>query len=250
MQNVAAQVITPRFRSLSSEQVMEKKPGDLVTVADREAEVLITQALRAEHPDAIIVGEEATAADASLLGRLADAPHAWLIDPVDGTKNFVHGRADYAVMVAELRDGECVRGWIWQPEHRLAYVVERGGGVTCNGEPVDRAAPELEPATFTAVTSRPAQEGPHGALTFGPTAWCCGVDYPWLAQGRVDAIAYARGLPWDHAAGSLMTEEVGGVVRHADGTRYVPGRHPSEVPAQLIAAASPQAWDYVVTQLG
>lgn len=249
MQDVAAQVITPRFRSLASDEVMEKKPGDLVTVADREAEHLLTAALREQYPEAVIVGEEATAADPSLIGRLADASHAFVIDPVDGTKNFVHGRPDHAVMLAELRDGECTRGWIWQPEHRLAFVAERGAGVTRNGRPVTRRVPELDPATLRVVTSRPAQEGPHGDLTWGPTAWCCGVDYPWLAEGHVDAILYARGLPWDHAPGSLMTQEVGGVVRHLDGTPYVPGRPPEDGQGPLLAAAGPQLWDYVVERL-
>lgn len=246
MKDVAAQVITPRFRRLASEEVMEKNPGDLVTVADREAEVLITAALRDAYPDVLVVGEEATAADPGLLERLEGAAHAFVVDPVDGTRNFVHGRADYAVMVGELRGGECVRGWIWQPEYDAAYVAIRGHGVTRNGVPVTRSAPSADPDQLRAVTSRPESEGRHGRLTFGATAWCCGVDYPWLAEGRVDAIVYSRAMPWDHAAGSLMTSEVGGVVRHVDGTSYRPGRRH---PGHLLAAASPDAWDVVATQL-
>ncbi len=246
MKDVAAQVITPRFRRLASEEVMEKNPGDLVTVADREAEVLITQALLEAYPDVLVVGEEATAADPGLLDRLEHASHAFVVDPVDGTRNFVHGRPDHAVMVGELRDGECVRGWIWQPEYGNAYVAIRGEGVTRNGEPVSRPAPSDDPDALRAVTSRPESEGRHGRLTFGPTAWCCGVDYPWLIEGRVDAIVYSRAMPWDHAAGSLMTAEVGGVVRHVDGTPYRPGR---THPGHLVAAASPAAWDVVGAQL-
>ena len=66
---------------------MEKRPGDLVTVADREAEVLITEALLADDPGVLIVGEEAASADPTLLDRLAVAEHAFTVDPVDGTKN-------------------------------------------------------------------------------------------------------------------------------------------------------------------
>lgn len=249
IQDVAAQVIAPRFRALASEEVMEKNPGDLVTVADRQAEALITEALVKNDPGAIVVGEEATACNPGLLDRLAQAPRAWLIDPLDGTKNFVHGRDDYAVMVAELRSGECVRGWIWQPEHQLAFVGERGAGVTRNGAPVTRSAPQIDAGTLRVATSRPNQEGRHGSLTLGPTAWCCGVDYPMLAEGRVDAIVYYRGLPWDHAAGSLFVEEVGGVVRHADGSRYLPGTGHASPGGHLLAAAGPQVWDYVMSQL-
>ena len=74
LQDVADQVITPRFRDLTAGQVAEKNPGDLVTVADHEAEVLITQALRAAYPDALMLGEEAHAADKSLLRPSARPP--------------------------------------------------------------------------------------------------------------------------------------------------------------------------------
>src|SRR3954467_15100374 len=128
MQDVAEEVVNPRFRSLSSGEIDEKGPGDLVTAADREAEVLITAALRAAYPDAMILGEEAYAGHKPLLAEFWAADHAFTVDPVDGTKNFVHGSRDHAMMVSETRDGEAVRAWIWQPQHDLGYVAERGGG--------------------------------------------------------------------------------------------------------------------------
>ena len=106
LQDVAAEVITPRFRSLSGDQITEKNPGDLVTVADREAEVRITAALQHAYPDALVLGEEATASDDSVEERFRQADHAFTVDPVDGTKNFVAGSPLHAVMAAELRDGE------------------------------------------------------------------------------------------------------------------------------------------------
>lgn len=130
---VAEQVILPRFGTLESDQVEEKRPGDLVTVADREAEVVLAQRLRADDPHALVVGEEGVFVDPSCLDLLAGAEHAWVIDPVDGTRNFARGSADFAVMLAELRSGVTVRSWIWQPVHRLLYVAERGAGVSCNG---------------------------------------------------------------------------------------------------------------------
>src|SRR4051794_7070081 len=138
LREVAAEVITPRFRSLAAGEVMEKNPGDLVTVADREAEVLITAALQAAYPDALILGEEATHADETLVDRYFAAEHAFSVDPVDGTKNFVKGSKDHAVMASEVRGGEVVRAWIWQPQHATAYVAERGAGAYRDGEPIVR----------------------------------------------------------------------------------------------------------------
>ena len=248
MQAVAADVITPRFRALAAGEVMEKRPGDLVTVADREAEELLTAALLADDPGVLVVGEEAASADPALLDRLAEADRAFTVDPVDGTKNFVHGRPDYAVMVAELRDGHTVRAWIWQPELATAYVAVRGEGAFENGRrlgpawrgPADPAA--IDPATLRVLTSRPAQEGAHRGVTLGRTAWSCGIDYPWLATGRCDALLYANTLPWDHAPGSLFVAETGGVVRRADGSNLVPAVYRR---SGLLAAASPAVADVV-----
>ncbi|SEW42938.1 fructose-1,6-bisphosphatase [Austwickia chelonae] len=244
MQDVAAQVITPRFRALAGGEVMEKKPGDLVTVADREAEVLITEALLADDPSVLVVGEEATSADDGLLGRLATADHAYTVDPVDGTKNFVHGRAEHAVMVSELRRGETVRAWIWQPELGHAYVAERGAGAFADGVRLGSAWPgeDVDPASLRVLTSRPTHEGVHGDLRLDPSAWCCGVDYPWVVTGRAQAILYTNTFPWDHAPGSLFLEETGGVVRRPDGSGYRPGEYR---PGGLLVAASPQVWDVV-----
>ena len=120
LQDVAEQVINPRFRSLDAGEVHEKRPGDLVTAADHEAEVLITAALLDAYPDAVVLGEEAYAQDPALLGRFSTADHAFTVDPVDGTKNFVHGSKDHAVMVAEVRDGQVTRSWIWHPQHETS----------------------------------------------------------------------------------------------------------------------------------
>ena len=189
LQDVAAEVINPRFRALADEQVSEKNPGDLVTVADHESEALITEALRAAYPDALILGEEAMAADPSLLDRYAAAEHAFTVDPVDGTKNFVHGSPDHAVMVGEVLRGEIVRGWIWQPQHETAYVAERGSGAWLDGV---RLVP-----------------GPRRRRVTGT---CCGIDYPRLATGEAGWAAYLKQKPWDHLPGGLLLREAGGQV--------------------------------------
>ena len=122
--DVADRLILPRFGALKSSDIQEKKPGDLVTVADREAEIELARVLRAAEPGVLVVGEEGVFTDPSCLDLLPTAEHAWVIDPVDGTRNFARGGADFAVMLAEVRNAVTVRGWIWQPEHEVAWVAE------------------------------------------------------------------------------------------------------------------------------
>jgi fructose-1,6-bisphosphatase/inositol monophosphatase family enzyme len=241
LKDVAEEVITPRFRSLAAEEIAEKNPGDLVTVADREAETRITAELLRAYPGALVLGEEATAADPGLLDRFRAAEHAFTVDPVDGTKNFVHGSPDHAVMVAELRGGEVVRSWIWQPQHELAYVAERGAGAWCNGQRLVRPplGPELQ-----GVTARRSWIGRAlGALRALDLTWvCCGVDYPKVVEGAADYAIYRRAKPWDHAPGTLLLTEAGGFVGTFEGHRYRPRLDP---PLGLISAADRATYDVV-----
>src|SRR3954452_2916256 len=152
LQEVAEEVINPRFRTLAKGEIASKShPTDYVTVADRESEELITARLSAAYPDALILGKEATADDSTLIERFRSADHAFTVDPVDGTKNFVNGSPDHAVMVAEVRDGVTERGWIWQPALQVAWVAERGAGVRRDGEPVHRDPAGDRPQGATSI---------------------------------------------------------------------------------------------------
>ncbi len=231
VQEVSAAVVDPRFRSLEDGEVHEKNPGDLVTIADREAEELLTRALHAAYPDALVLGEEAASADPSLLDRYAVAEHAFTVDPVDGTKNFVHGSKDHAVMVAEVRAGEVVRSWIWHPQHRVAYVAERGAGAWRDGERLHRPEPVAGVLARGATSHQPWIGRALGDLPALDLTWVsCGIDYARLAEGATDYVLYRggtvagqkRGLPWDHAPGSLLLSEAGGQVTTFGGERYDP----------------------------
>lgn len=242
LKETAAELITPRFRALAAEQVMEKAPGDLVTVADRESEVAITARLREAYPDALILGEEATAADPGLLTAYAGADHAFTIDPVDGTKNFVNGNDDHAVMVAELRAGQAVRGWIWQPQHQLAYVAEAGAGTYCNGERLSALPRSSDPAQVRgASSSRLRGKSPGDFAEVADSWWCAGVDYSHVLTGDIDYVLFRKDWPWDHVPGALMVAELGGYTGRLDG-----GGYDSRVRQDwLLSAATREIFDAV-----
>ncbi|WP_370095403.1 inositol monophosphatase [Streptacidiphilus sp. MAP12-20] len=246
LREAAEIAIVPRFRALREGEVSEKAPGEVVTVADREAEALITRRLR-ELLDAPVVGEEATDADPTLPDALSEAPAVWVVDPLDGTANFVAGRPEYAVMAALVRDGETVAGWILRPETGEAFVAERGSGAWCDGTRLRRAPAPADPAALhgdalTRFLDEPARErvaatAPRFA-SLGRGASCAGVDYPRLLRGERDFILYQRTLPWDHAPGVLLLEEAGGHARRPDGDRYGPG----DARTGLLAAADADCW--------
>ncbi|MDO5503422.1 MAG: inositol monophosphatase [Actinomycetia bacterium] len=226
LQDVAAEVVTPRFRALADDHITEKRPGSLVTIADHEAEAAITAVLNRAYPDAVVLGEEAYEHDPSLMERYQRARHVFTVDPVDGTRNFVEGSPDHALMVAELRDAAIVRSWIWQPEHRVAWVAEQGAGTYRNGERV-HLTQIADPLAAQGATSMWSMRNRRlGRLPTMRMSWfSCAIDYPRLIEGEIDFLLYKRGTnPWDHAPGTLMVREAGGSVGHSDGSDYDP-RH-------------------------
>ncbi len=116
IRDVASREILPRFRNLGSGQVAQKSHArDLVTIADTEAERCLTELLRPLASGSAVVGEEGTAADCAILARLGEDAPVWLLDPVDGTMNYVSGTACFAVIVAYCAGGETLAGWIHDP---------------------------------------------------------------------------------------------------------------------------------------
>ena len=144
-------------------------------------------------------------------------------------------------MASEVRGGEVVRAWIWQPQHETAYVAERGAGAYRDGERLVRPPANEQ---LRGVTSRRRWIGRAlGALKELDLTWvCCGVDYPKLVEGEADYALYRKAKPWDHAPGSLLLAEAGGFVGTFDGQPYLPQRG---IPLGLVAAADRATYDLV-----
>lgn len=221
MQLTAEDVITPRFRALADHEIETKSgPLDFVTIADKEAEAHLSEQLRGLYPEALIVGEETIFADTTISAQLPNAEHAFVIDPIDGTRNFVRGREQHGIILAETRGGVTTRGWIWQPQTGRAYVAERGAGVRMNGEPIVREQVDRPPLGASSKTRL------HGFTADGALSpvvesnFACCFDYPAVLHGTIDFMYYTSMYPWDHLAGSLMITENGGVSRTMDGLAY------------------------------
>ena len=251
MRRVAHDIVLPRFRHLTADQVEEKSPGDLVTVADREAEVALAEGLLPLVPGSRVVGEEGVAADAGLLEGL-DSGTAWIVDPIDGTGNFAAGRAPFGVMVALCVDGEVRAGWLLDPLTDRLCHARVGEGAWLNGEPV-RARESGAPlpiaglaTSFLSTDERARLEGrAAGHLTVVPIPRCAAEQYPRLVLGENDLSVFERTLPWDHAPGALFLSEAGGRIARRDGSPYRiwDGR------TGLLGASSPAMWDRGATLL-
>lgn len=252
MREASNRAIMPRYQKLEAHEVDEKAADDLVTIADKEAELILAERLSALLPEAAIVGEEAAAADPSVLDRLGDAL-CWIIDPVDGTNNFAAGKPPFGVMVALAEAGETIAGWIYDPLSGRLCHAHRGAGAFVGEDRISaRATGEVPPIAaislvFMDQTQRAAMKAhiaPHYALTDIPR--CAAEQYPRLVLGVNDVSIFERTLAWDHAAGVLFVNEAGGKAARLDGRAYrVDEAH---LPG-LIGAASEALWEDLALRL-
>ncbi|MCL1839348.1 MAG: inositol monophosphatase [Propionibacteriaceae bacterium] len=237
--DVSDRVIMSRYGKLGSNEIEEKSPGDPVTVADREAEAEIGEALSSYAAEDLVVGEESVYADARIMDALPTAEHAWVLDPIDGTSNFTKGLPDFAVMLAELRYGVTVRSWIYQPVYQKLYVGEVGAGVELNGVPLKRKVSDRT-VPAGAIYIRVQDEEQLGIQV--RRSWgSAGIDYPKLLEAEIDFLSYRSMFPWDHLPAGLMINELGGKIASEEGIPYAAG----VVGRRVISAMSDFTWKRV-----
>jgi myo-inositol-1(or 4)-monophosphatase len=214
---------------------------DMVSDADREAEQAIVDLLRAERPDDGVLGEEGAEEEAASGRR-------WVIDPLDGTTNFLYSYPAWAVSVAvEDADGG-LAGVVFDPSRGELFAAERGAGATLNGEPIRvRTGASLERALIATGFGYDADRRARQAEVLRAVlpavrdvrrAGAAAIDLAWVAAGRLDGY-WERGLHrWDWAAGRLLVTEAGGEVRDLeDGPHGLVAAEPALIDAlaELVA---------------
>ncbi len=223
--------VMPRFRNLAPGAVRTKSgPNDLVTEADEAAEAMITRGLHRLFPGCLVVGEEACAADPGLLDRLGDAALAFVVDPIDGTSNFVAGLPLFGVMAAAVVAGQVVAAAIHDPVGDDTAVALRGEGAWLEQPSGARSrlrvsTPRPPPAMTGCISWRFMPEALRSRVVRNMVGLggvcdyrCAAHEYRMLAAGHCDYLVFNRLMPWDHLPGWLLHQEAGGYSAKLDGT--------------------------------
>jgi myo-inositol-1(or 4)-monophosphatase len=213
----AARTLQRDFGEVEHLQVSLKGPANFVTAADRRAEQILLEELTLARPGYGFLGEEGGMREG------ADKTHRWIVDPLDGTMNFLHGIPHFAISIALEREGTIVAGLVYNPINDELFTAERGKGTYLNDQRLRVAArTRLADAVVACALPHPsrgdtertrkehaaAQERVAGLRRFGAAS----LDLAWVAAGRFDAY-WERGLsPWDVAAGIILVREAGGYV--------------------------------------
>jgi fructose-1,6-bisphosphatase/inositol monophosphatase family enzyme len=258
IRDVATTEIMPRFLNLAEGDVEMKGVNDPVSIADKEAERHLTERFASYLPGSIVVGEESFAKDKSVMGRLDMEHPVWIIDPIDGTRNFVAGKAEFAVMVALVIGRKPIAAWIHDPNSGDTIMAEQGGGVWLRGKRMTLAFSDINADSIGLVGSRVKK------LVSDPTVMpqspdmpkieigsCAGFDYPRLFKGDVtfaDANTSRAGFSiyrhtnaWDHVPGLFLHQEGGGYSADWDGLPY----HMNKNRSGLLFAPNREAWAYL-----
>jgi myo-inositol-1(or 4)-monophosphatase len=203
-------------------QVSLKGPRNFVCAADRRAEAILREELAKARPDYGFLGEEGGAQAGS------DKTHRWIVDPLDGTTNFLHGIPHFAIAIALERNGAIVAGLVYNPANDEMFIAERGKGAFLNDKRI-RVAARQRLADAIVACGLPhygrgdlalardeiaaAQRAFAGLRRYGAAT----LDLAWVAAGRLDAYWERDLSPWDLAAGSILVREAGGFISDLDG---------------------------------
>lgn len=240
--------IKPRYKMLADHEISSKTgPHDLVTQADIDVEYHLERVLPALLPGSVVLGEEGISRGDAVLETLKDETlKIWLVDPIDGTHNFVkHGR-EFGVMLGCIIHGRTEYGWIYDVLAGEMSMAERQSGAFCGDRrlSVARAAPlddmsgHINPRYFPEIY-RDVIKQKRALFKSCKSLYCAAHEYLRLAKGEAHFSVYSRIKPWDHVPGALILEEAGGIVRRWSGEPY----KPSDFHEGIICSSDSTSWD-------
>ena len=218
----AARGLNRDFGELAELQVAKKAPADFVSAADLKAEQVIFESLSKARPGYSFLGEERGLIEGT------DKTHTWIVDPLDGTTNFLHAIPHFAINIALQREGAVVAAVTYNPVTNELFWAEKGKGCFVNDKRLRVAARTRLDESVIATGIPFMGHGQHatflkelhqisqrvaGVRRFGAAA----LDMAWVAAGRYDGYWERDLKPWDVAAGILLVTEAGGKVTTADG---------------------------------
>ncbi|MCB1681271.1 MAG: inositol monophosphatase [Alphaproteobacteria bacterium] len=225
----AARSLVRDFNEVENLQVSTKGPGDFVSAADRRAEEIIYSELQKARPDYAFLMEESGAVE----GKGEDAEYRWLIDPLDGTTNFLHGLPHWAISIALEHKGEIIAGLIHDPVKDEIFHAEKGSGAFMRRRRL-RVSGRQDLMLATIATGAPRRSSESrtqflkeynamlsvapGLRRFGAAA----LDLAYVAAGRYEGFWERNLKPWDVGAGIIIVKESGGFVADLDNPSFNP----------------------------
>lgn len=222
--HIAGDLMRQEFHKVASIPVTQKARHDYVTEIDRSSEEQIVREIKRYHPDHAFLGEEG--------GEHGDSEYVWIIDPLDGTSNYLHGIPHFGISIALQVKGRTEHAIVYDPMRDEMFSASRGSGAHLNNTRIRVSARNSLDSAILATAFPFRQRGMMGVYTgiFSEVYrkiedirrnGAAALDLAWVAAGRMDAFFEIGLKPWDVAAGALIVREAGGVVTDFDGNDAV-----------------------------
>lgn len=239
IQEISEKVILPKFQDICKNRVINKTPADLVTAADIDSEMAFFRELPKIIPDSQIVSEELSDSHPVLLKSFQDSKiqNLWVIDPLDGTTNFIEGKENFAVAVSLITNGKTKAAWIYLPYKKQMLCGDEKHGLFLNNKKfeIENKKRKIENIDTNRLLL------PYIKPSFNLIrASSCSCSYFNLITQKIDAIIFSKKLlPWDHVAGTFLHKCSGGFNAYIDGTEYSPSKKQHNT---LIMAPDRKSW--------
>ena len=226
--HIAGDLMRQEFPKVASIPVTQKARHDYVTEIDKASEAQIVREIKRYHPDHAFLGEEG--------GSQGESDHVWIIDPLDGTSNYLHGMPHFGISIALQVKGRTEHAVVYDPMRDEMFSASRGGGAHMNNTRI-RVSARISLDSAIAATAFPFRQRGMMSVYTGIFSdvfrkiedirrnGAASLDLAWVAAGRVDAYFEIGLKPWDVAAGALLVREAGGVVTDFDGNDTVETSH-------------------------
>ena len=198
----ASKILIRDFGEIEKLQVSKKGPNDFVTNADFKAEKIIIEELNKAKPNYSIISEE------NGIVNNRDKNNTWIIDPIDGTINFLHGVPHFAISIALKSDDEIISGLIFDPIKNEMFYAEKNNGAFLNNQRI-RVSKKNKLSDCLFVTNNKLNNDP--GLTYRKSG-CAALDMAYVASGRYDGFFQHNLCLWDIAAGIILVKEAGGIL--------------------------------------
>ncbi len=197
----ASKILIRDFGELEKLQVSKKGPRDFVTNSDVKAEKIIIEELKKARPHYSIISEE------NGIEMNKDTSNSWIIDPIDGTINFLHGIPHFAISIALKSDDEIICGLIFDPIKDEMFYAEKNNGAFFNNQRIRVSKKNnLDECLFAIGKMKKEPD-----LTYRRTG-CASLDIAYVASGRLDGYVQENAKLWDIAAGIIIVKEAGGII--------------------------------------
>jgi myo-inositol-1(or 4)-monophosphatase len=241
----AGDSIVRSLARLDSIKIDTKGRNDFVTDVDRKAEAEIIATVRKSYPDHAFLAEES--------GRSGDSEFVWIIDPLDGTTNFLHGFPTFSVSIAVEHKGRLQHAVVYDPMRQEVFTASRGDGAQLEGKKI-RVSTQRTLEGSLISTGFPFRAGAHvddylailksvmGVAAGVRRPGSAALDLAYVAAGRTDGFWEFGLSPWDTAAGTLLIVEAGGRVGTPAGTEYALGKN--------IVAGNPKVYEALIAVVG